>query len=379
PFRLVTFGNTLQTPGNNTPQTATPGPVPGAFNGVIVQPAEANYYKFAAKKGQGFDVHCYARRLGSAIHPVMHIAVLGGAYIPGNDDAVGPDSYFRFTASEDKEYVVWVHDHLQKGGPTYFYRIEVTPVAAAVATSVPRVEQFNPADQTRQAFAVPRGNRIATLIRAARADLGGPLNIALDNLPPGVTVTCDPLDAGLEGVRVGREARPDAPLEGRLTPLTARPTDANVKVPCRTVMDTPLVLGNNQTIFWGMTVDRTAVAVTEEAPFSVTVVEPKAPLVQNGSMNLKIVATRKPGFNAPITVIPLFNPPNVGSGNAATIPEKGTETLLPMNAAPNAAPRKWRTAVLAYADAGKGPVWVSSQLFTLEIAAPYVTFAMERG
>ena len=44
-----------------------------------------------------------------------------------------------------------------------------------------------------------------------------------------------------------------------------------------------------------------------------------------------------------------------------------------MNAAPNAGVRKWKTAVHAVADAGKGPVWVSSQLFTIEVAAPLVT------
>ena len=49
-----------------------------------------------------------------------------------------------------------------------------------------------------------------------------------------------------------------------------------------------------------------------------------------------------------------------------------------MNAAPNAAVRKWKTAVTAVADAGKGPVWTSSQLFTIEVAAPPVTLTMER-
>jgi hypothetical protein len=379
PFRVVPLPNTLATGTNTAAERAQAVTVPGAFHGVLGQPGAVNFFKFAAKKGQVFDVHCYARRLGSPLDPVMHIMVAGGSYLTGADDVNGPDSYFRFTAPEDKEYILWVHDHLSMGGPTYFYRIEVTPVTAQVSTSVPRVEQFDPTNQSRQAFAVPRGNRFAALIRATRADLGGPLNVTLDHLPPGVTVACDPMDAGLDTVPVVLEAKSDAPLEGRLTPLTARPTDANVKAPCRTVMETPLVIGNNQTIFWRCTVDRTAVAVAEEAPFSVTVVEPKAPLVQNGSMNLKIVATRKPGFTAPITIVPLFNPPNVGSANSATIPEKATETALPMNAAANASARKWRTAVLAYADAGKGPVWVSSQLFTLEIAAPFVTFAMERS
>jgi hypothetical protein len=44
----------------------------------------------------------------------------------------------------------------------------------------------------------------------------------------------------------------------------------------------------------------------------------------------------------------------------------------------DAAPRKWKTAVTAVSDAGKGPVWVSSQLFTLEVATPPVTLTAER-
>jgi hypothetical protein len=35
--------------------------------------------------------------------------------------------------------------------------------------------------------------------------------------------------------------------------------------------------------------------------------------------------------------------------------------------------------VIAVADAGKGPVWSSSQLFTLEVSPPMVTFAQDRA
>jgi hypothetical protein len=123
---------------------------------------------------------------------------------------------------------------------------------------------------------------------------------------------------------------------------------------------------------------REALAVTEEVPFSIRIVEPKAPLVQNGSMNLKIVAERKAGFKAPITVYPIFNPPGVSTG-AATIPEGQNEVLMPMNAASNAQCRKWKTAVIATAGVGNGPVWVSSQLATIEVATPFFAFQMERA
>ena len=62
-----------------------------------------------------------------------------------------------------------------------------------------------------------------------------------------------------------------------------------------------------------------------------------------------------------------------------TIPEKQNEVLLPINAAGNAQVRKWKTAVLGTATVGNGPVWVSSQLATIDVAPPFVAFAMERA
>src|SRR5262249_24867612 len=131
-------------------------------------------------------------------------------------------------------------------------------------------------------------------------------------------------------------------------------------------------------IYWRHEVDRAAVAVTDEVPFKIQVVEPKVPLVQNGLMNLKVVAERKAGFKAPIYVQMLFNPPGVGSGGA-TIDEGQNETLIPMNANGSAQCRKRKIVVISAATVGNGPIWVSSQLATLEIAAPYVGFAMERA
>jgi hypothetical protein len=75
----------------------------------------------------------------------------------------------------------------------------------------------------------------------------------------------------------------------------------------------------------------------------------------------------------------LFNPPGVGSASAATIAEGQTETVIPMNAAGNAQARKWKIAVIGVSTVGNGPMWVSSQLANLEVAPPFVTFAMERA
>jgi hypothetical protein len=377
-FRVIDLPNVVETGSNTAAPAATPGPAPGAFHGVIGKPGEVKHFKFAAKKGQVFDLHCYARRLGSPLDPVMHVGILGGAYIAGADDVNGPDSYLRFTAPEDKEYVVWVHDHLNKGGPDYFFRIEVTPPAAATTTGIPKVDGNNVANQDRQSVAVPRGNRFATLVNVNRADWGGPAAVSLDKLPPGVTLAADPCDPGLGQVPVVFEAKADAPVGGLLADLRALPADPNAKAASRTELDVNYNIGLNNTPFHRLFTDRVAVAVTEAAPFKVEVVEPKVPLAQNGVYNLKVLVRREGTFKGPVTVYPLFTPPGLGIQGSAAIPENATETLLPMNAAPNAAARKWKTAVIAVADAGKGPVWVSSQLFTIEVVPPPVTVAMER-
>ncbi|MFO0823734.1 MAG: PPC domain-containing protein [Gemmataceae bacterium] len=384
-FRLVDIPNVLETAGNNSAATASPGAmapppaVPAAFNGVISAAGEVDYFKFTAKKGQVFDARCYARVLGSPLDPVLYFGNAAGAAIVGNDDSGGPDSYFRLTIPDDGVYTLWVHDHLRKGGPDYFYRIELTPVAPSISTTIPRVDGNNPANQDRQTITVPKGGRYASLMVANRAEFGGPLVMGMGQLPPGVTLTADQMDAGLNIVPVVFEATPAAVPGGFLTTITATHADPRVKVPSKTSFDAAFVVNQpGQSVYARHYVDRTAIAVGEAAPYSIEVIEPKVPIVQNGSFSLRIVAKRAEGFKGPITVFPPWTPPGMGIQGSAVIPPEASECVLPMNAAPNAAARKWKTAITAVADAGKGPVWTSSQLFTLEIAPPLVTMTMER-
>ena len=83
-----------------------------------------------------------SRRLGSALDSVMYIYQLNGGALIGNDDAIGPDSYFRWTVPADGEYVLTVTDHLGKGGVNYFYRVEFTPIQPKLSVSIPKVDIF---------------------------------------------------------------------------------------------------------------------------------------------------------------------------------------------------------------------------------------------
>src|SRR5262249_28329786 len=315
-FRLSEFANVNEIEPNDALAQATRAPaLPVAFNGVIDKSGDVDYFRFPAKKGETYDVHCYARRLGSQLDPVMVLSNSAGGDLIGNDDAIGPDSYFRFTFPQDGEYVIRVFDHLQKGGANYFYRIEFTPVKPRLAVTIPKVDIFG-YSQERQTVPVHRGNRWAVLATATRGDFGGELTLGADGLPKGLTFSTDSMPANLNQQPIVFEAAADAPVAGALGQLTAKHADPKVNIGGGFDQTVFLVAVPNQGVYWKHDLPRTAFAVAEEAPFKIIVIEPKAPLVQTGSMNIKVVAERKAPFKGPITVYPLFNPPGVGSASA---------------------------------------------------------------
>ena len=369
-FRLSTLGNVIEKEPNDDQAHATPFEAPMALNGVIEKAGDVDQFVFKAIKGQVYDIHCYARRIRSPLDPVMYLGKKGAGAILGADDSVGPDSYFRFQAPETAEYVVWLVDQLGKGGPDYSYRIELTPVVPAL-TMTTSAEQI-PLGTGVMSAAVPRGNRQAVLILGNRADFGGELNVGVGKLPAGVSVEAPTIAASQVIVPVLFTAKPDAPLTAALAEVTGKPVDPKLTVPSQFNQMSVLVIGQNQVNVWNRTVDRLAVAVTEECPYTIEIVEPKVPLVRSGSMGLKVRAIRKPGFKAGIYVYLPYNPPGVGSGGGITIPEGQNEAVIPMNADGGAELRTWKIVVNGASGVASGPIMVSSQLANLTIANPYV-------
>ncbi|HMP18285.1 MAG TPA: hypothetical protein PKD72_14770, partial [Gemmatales bacterium] len=69
--------------------------------------------------------------------------------------------------------------------------MEFTPVAPSVSLFFPKADGNNLPNQDRQAVAVPRGNRMAVLTYASRANFGGPMQVYAKNLPQGMTLHAD--------------------------------------------------------------------------------------------------------------------------------------------------------------------------------------------
>jgi hypothetical protein len=374
-LRVSDFPNVLEAEPNDAREqaTATDLPLPLAFNGIIENKGDEDHFKFKGRKGQVFDVRCHARSIRSPLDPVLSVLAANGNAIGSNDDQGGPDSYLRVTLPADGDYLVHVRDHLRGGGPAHVYRVEFTPVTPAVYTHIPAYDR-EPRDDTRQWVAVPRGNRFATWIRVNRTDVSGDMTLAFENLPAGVTAVCDPILAGVDRVPVVFEAAPDAALAGTLADVVAASKDVRGGF----FQQVTLVYGNpNNTSYFGTAVRKLAVAVAEEAPFKLSLVEAKVPLVRSGALNLKVVAERKPGFDKPITLRMLWTPPGVTAAGEIQMPAGQSEAFYPLNADGNAAAQTWKIAVLGSADAGHGPVWASTALAPLRVETPYVAMKID--
>lgn len=375
-LRVIDLPNVLEAEPNNQLAEATRSEAaPVAFNGIIQEAGDRDFFKFPATKGQVFDINVYARRLRSPLDSVLQVLGPDGAGLASADDSFGPDSYVRFTAPADGEFHVVMHDQLLQGGVDYAYRIEIAPIATSLTLSIPQVAR---ASQDRWAMPVPRGNRFATLILANRANFGGELTFSANDLPAGVTLSADKMGADMGTMPIVFEAAADAAVAGKLADLTAAHVDAATGIKGGYRQNVEMVYGEpNLTPYYFTMLDRLAVAVTDEVPFKIDIVPPKVPLVQNGSLNLKVVATRQEGFTKPITLYFPFTPPGVGAAAAITIPEGQNEVVYPLNANGNAAVRTWKVVVTGHADVGNGPIWVSTQLADLTIAPPYANLKIE--
>jgi hypothetical protein len=383
PFRVGAYTNVMEVEPNNgiKQATATDAALPLAFNGVIGEADDWDSFRFVGKKDQRFMFRAHARSIGSPLDPVMSIHDAEGKRLGGNDDTGGLDSAIDFTLPADGEYVLRITDHLRAGGPTYVYRIETETIEPSLAVYLPNHGRYG---QKRQIIAVPRGNRYAWLINVARENFRGDILLDAPGLPAGVTMHARPIPASQNSFAVMFEADAGAALDGKLIELVARHAE-NEKIQGGYFHTVPLVRGlPNETEYYATTADRAAVAVIEQVPFELELVQPKVPLVQSGSMQLRVVAKRAEGFDAPIAVRMLWTSPGVGATTTVTIPKGQTEVAYPINAAGNAAVGTWPMIVLGESDAGDGEIFASSKYIDLEVAPPYVAMtidmaAIERG
>jgi hypothetical protein len=251
----------------------------------------------------------------------------------------------------------------------------LTAVAPEISTYIADTARYD--TQTRKSIVVARGNRFASLQAIRRTDVPSEitdLEFAMENFPSGIVMHASPIPRDQTSWPVVFEARADAPIGGKLSNLALRtPKDAKLQLKGDTWQNYDLVQNGNDGIYYQTWTDKLAVAVVDELPFKISVEPLKAPLVQSGSLDVKIVAERKSGFDEPIRVINLYNPPGTGSTPDITIPKGEKAAVYTLNANGNASVKQWKVAFLGSATVEGGTAYASTQLADLEVAPAFVS------
>jgi len=358
---------------NNDRKEATPMQGPGVASGVIEEKGDYDHFAFPAKKGQEFDVCVYARKdLRSYLDPVVDVyQQSNGKRLGGNDDTGGNiDSYVRVKADEDTDLVVRVRDHLGSGSPLNIYRVEVTQRTPGLTLEIPEVERYK-----ARTISVPQDNYMAVLLTARRENFRGELKFDFNDLPEGVEVITFPMDESATKLPVLLRAKPDAKPNGKLVDVVAKPTNSEIKVEGHVDQRTMLVRGQNNRDIWGHNADRMSVAVVEKVPYKLEIVQPKVPVVRDGSMKLKVKATRAEGFEDEIRLRLLDDPAGIGASRSIKIEKGKTEAEIPVTANGGAAIGVHKICVLGTS----GLLEVASPFADLEVADRVVDFAFNQA
>jgi hypothetical protein len=343
-------------------------PLPAAFNGILKKDKERDFYRFSAKKGQIFEFTVYGRALRSPIDSVLNIYDAKGNSIGTNDDNGVPDSYLRWTAPADAEFILGIRDHLERGAPLFAYRVEA--VQASPRTKIYLPEMTINSSQDRRAVVVPQGNRYATLVRVKREDWAGAIALDPLNLPANVQASAGVLDKTVDTVPMVFEAAPDAPLTQKLFTFSGAPAEPleGAQPSFRVEHVVNVCENGNQRPFYTIKQYNLPIAVAAPIPARIDVQAPAAPAMRGSQFPLKVKLERTGEFKGQVDVTLLYAPPGIATAGLVKIAPEAKEATINLSVSPDAPLKKWKLCVVASGDFGKGPTWFSSGLFEVELS-----------
>lgn len=336
---------------------------PCAVSGVISAPGETDYWRIKLKKGQRLRLISGARALRSPLDAVMF--VYKKRTLSYNDDAGGsPDPTITFSAPEDGEYLIGIRDHMRRGGANYFYRITIGVGRGGLRTTID-----TPRNTTPTWINVPRGGRMACVLRVAGVDRKDGIEYQAQNLPEGTRASRATLHESSPYVPFVISADAKAPLGAALVDLEATARKAPQKRAAGYHQSIPLVRVENDRVYLRTTTDRIPVAVSEALPFRIDVEQPKVPIVRGSAFGLRVTVHRDKGFKGAVQARLLYNPPGV-RGGVITIPGDKNTGVLPLSQAGGVPDEPWDVVVVGRSSVG-GTVETCSEVIKLAVVSPY--------
>lgn len=377
-LRVEDVANFAETPGDEVSRDAIAAvQLPAAFNGVLDKPGDIDWFKVVGKKDQTIEFNVYARRvLRSPLDSWLEIFNAQGGRLAANDDNGGkPDSYLSFKFPADGEYLIAVRDQLNEGSPFHAYRIEAAPPKPSLDLDIDELQRY-----ISQTIEVPRGGQMAVILRAKRANFGGPLNLRLEGAPGGLELVTNKFEANESFVplmiRASKEATPDATLASLIAETLP---DTQPVVKGEISQRSMLVRGQNNVDVWGHDANKLSLAVIEEMPFTITVDQPQVPLTRLGNMEFVVRVVRKEGYKEAIPLRVLYNPNGVSASGSVSIPEGQNEAKIPVTANGQAQVGTFPITVLANAKVTNARTWCATEFVKLEVQEPLFDFKFPKA
>ena len=375
--RISPFDNVLEKEPNNTSAEAVvASALPVAFNGILQAEGDVDFFKFTAKKDQAFQFRVFANDIGSPVDPVLTIYNAKMGSLGASDDADGTkDGKVDFKAPADGEYFVKMNDMLSRGGADFVYRVESIASPPSIEVTMPEMRR-NEFQYLKQ-FDVSQGGYYAMVVSTTRKGVAGDLQFEMPKLPAGVTMEAGVIPKSISQFPILLKAAPGAAVGGGMYELLAKTTDPANPVVGKFTQALDFVRGpQNGVPYYTQYLDQIPVSVVAALPYSVTIDQPKVPIVRNGTLRLKVRAQRKDGYDKKITVRFPWIPPGISTPATMTFNEKDTELEYELNANENAEINSWNLTVLAESDGGTGISYNASPFIKLSVEEPFVQMKM---
>lgn len=387
---------------------------PVALNGILSEPDQVDRFRLTVKKGAPLQVRAWASAIGLPVDPVLRLRPVDASGAVGEPEVTADDASLAerdifgaqgdfldtfdpsivWTPKQDGDYVLEVADSRGFGGATSVYRIEVAPPVNTLHLGLTHTG-YKPERPRKTSLSVPRGGRWTVnlfLHPGQGSSFTGPLDIAVDGLPPGVSLVSPRLPAMQSVWPLALVAAADAPLGASFVRITARPADGGEPFPVVNQQNLQRVSYSHYP--WrAIRVDRFAVAVSEPAGFAVELAAPKQSLMRGSELTIPIRVVRQPGCDEPLELQCEFGPPGVGMSPSEIIPSGETQARLTLSAEAAAKlgtsplyvmvtttqARGGRADSSVTGDTGSGAerVRVSSEVIAIDVADPFVSLSTE--
>lgn len=330
---------------NDSLDSAMPITIPSGVNGRFLEPDDVHYYAFEAKKGRLYLFETESNRHGLPLDTVLEMYDADGKRLAEADDGLQTkDSRMFFTAPADGPYYLAVRDLHGRGGDRFIYHL--------------RAEESGPDFEVHGEYYYAQlapGTNMMWFVKLNRLNgFKEPVEIHIDGLPEGVTITPVTIPGGMSHCAVILRAAEDAEIGASLVRLYGKAElpqpDGSTKEAIRYGRITAeLQSRGGAQASWP--IQTQLVGVTE--PLDLVKVEagPEEVVLEPGKKaEITVRIERKDGFEDPVTLAMSFDyfarkigeqlPPGVkmASGSQGRLSGKNLEGKIILEAEKNALP-----------------------------------------